>query len=78
MNFNYLVLRAMKKYYWKSEKVKKIYAELRENIIHTVYNSWKDTGYIWEQYSESNGQGLRVHPFSGWSALILNIVHEKY
>ena len=68
----------MKKYYWESDEIRKIYQELRENIIKTIDKSWKDTGYIWEQYSENSGTGQRVHPFAGWSSLVLNIIHERY
>ena len=78
LNFNFLVLRAFKRHYWSVERVRKIYAELRENIINTVRKSWEETGYVWETYSENAGNGLRVHPFAGWTSLILNIIHEKY
>lgn len=78
LNFNFLVLRAMKKFYWEDEMVRNVYEELRGNIVNTVVKSWEKTGYVWEQYNEDNGSGQRVHPFTGWSTLILNIIHEKY
>lgn len=78
LNFNYLVLRGIKKHYWDSDRARKIYKDLSQNLINTVNKAWNDTGYIWEQYTEDNGNGNRVHPFSGWSSLILNIAYEKY
>lgn len=78
MNFNFMVVRALKKYYWECERAQRVYGELRRNLVRNLGESWNQTGYLWEQYSEENGKGLRVHPFTGWSSLILNIIYEKF
>ena len=59
------------------EHAEKIYKELRENIIKTVFDEYKRTGYIWEQYS-FDGKGKRSHPFSGWTGMVALIMAEKY
>ena len=33
--------------------------ELRENIVNTVYEAWKETGFAWEQYDPETGKGQR-------------------
>ena len=78
INFNFMVLRGIKKYYWESDRARGIYKELRENVVRNVRDEWSRTGYLWEQYSEENGKGQRVHPFTGWSSLVLNIIYEKF
>lgn len=60
------------------ERAKKIYTALRKNIISTVYKDYKKTGYVWEQYSDIDGKGLRSHPFTGWTSLVLLIMAEEY
>jgi hypothetical protein len=78
INFNFMVLRAFKLYYWEDIRAQETYSNLRENLIKTIEKSWEKTGYLWEQYQESNGSGQRVHPFTGWSSLVLNIYYEKF
>ncbi|CAG8620125.1 14944_t:CDS:10 [Funneliformis caledonium] len=80
ININYLVLSSIYKNYAivegpYKEKAKTIYDELRNNIIK---NEFERTGYVWEQYSESTGVGLRSHPFTGWSSLVTLIMAEMY
>ncbi|RIB03101.1 Glycoside Hydrolase Family 63 protein [Gigaspora rosea] len=83
ININYFVLSSLHKNYAAKpgpyqEKAKKIYKELRNNIINNVYNEFKRTGYSWEQYSAINGEGIRSHPFNGWTSLVILIMAEKY
>lgn len=51
-----------------------MYVELRINLVRTVFASWTDTGFAWEQYSPDTGKGQRTQHFTGWTALIVNIV----
>ncbi|QDS72032.1 hypothetical protein FKW77_002221 [Venturia effusa] len=51
-----------------------LYTSLRTNIINTVYNSWRQTGFAWEQYNPITGRGQRTQDFTGWTALVVNIL----
>ena len=78
VNFNYMVLRAIRRDYWECERAQGIYKRLRGNLVRNIEKVWNSTGYLWEQYDEATGHGLRVHPFTGWSSLIVNIYYEKF
>jgi mannosyl-oligosaccharide glucosidase len=54
-----------------------IYSELRQNLIDNIYREF-GRGFLWEQYSPENGKGQRSHPFTGWTALVVNIMAEKF
>ena len=60
------------------DRAQKIYGDLRRNVIDVMVKNFESNGYIWEQYDDINGAGKRQHPFTGWSALIVNIMAEKY
>lgn len=55
-----------------------IYTELRANVLRTLLGGYHSTGYFWEQYDDRSGQGLRSHPFTGWTALVVLIMAEVY
>ncbi|KAG0165528.1 Processing alpha glucosidase I [Apophysomyces sp. BC1034] len=83
ININFLTLQSLHNNYMHvpgpyQQRAQTIYTALRENIIDTVYKSYKETGYVWEQYSPENGKGLRSHPFTGWTSLVLLIMAEEY
>ncbi|XP_053475561.1 mannosyl-oligosaccharide glucosidase [Ictalurus furcatus] len=82
ININYLALRALHHYSSidgpYQEKASDLYQELRTNVINNIYKQYHETGYIWEQYSDSTGRGQGSHPFTGWSALIVLIMAEEY
>ncbi|KAI7907127.1 glycoside hydrolase [Cokeromyces recurvatus] len=83
ININYLTLQSLYKNYMHvsgpyQTRAQNIYTKLRSNIIRNVYKNYKKTGYVWEQYSEKDGKGLRSHPFTGWTSLVLLIMAEKY
>ena len=52
------------------EQAKKIYNELRTNIIDNIFKEYERTGYVWEQYNSQTGEGRRSHPFTGWTSLV--------
>lgn len=56
------------------KRATKIYTELRENIVNTVYEAWKETGFAWEQYNPETGKGQRTQHFTGWTSLVVNIM----
>lgn len=56
----------------------RIYSELRANLLRTLLGGYHSTGYFWEQYDDRSGRGLRSHPFTGWTALVVLIMAEVY
>ena len=52
--------------------------ELRDNLLGTMLDEWKRTGYFWEQYDPESGRGQRTHPFNGWSSLAALMLAEVY
>lgn len=84
MPLNYLAVKALKHYSINAEseatrhRCGDLYAKLRANLLRTVIGSYQSTGYFWEQYEDTTGRGIRGHPFTGWTATIVNIMMEKY
>ncbi|PNS14449.1 hypothetical protein CAC42_3735 [Sphaceloma murrayae] len=78
MNMNYLIVKELhniatgKGPY--AAKAKKAYTGLRKNIVNTVFDSWKETGFAWEQYDPETGKGQRTQHFTGWTSLIVKIM----
>lgn len=60
------------------DQADRVYSELRTNLLSTLLGSFKSTGYFWEQYDDRSGAGLRSHPFTGWTALVVLIMAEIY
>ena len=48
------------------------------NLVNMVVNSYTSTGYIWEVYNDDSGAGMDNHPFTGWSALVTNLMAEMF
>ncbi|TYZ60077.1 hypothetical protein PybrP1_000658 [[Pythium] brassicae (nom. inval.)] len=90
INANYLALDALHHYAQPRtgspfrDDFAQVYQQLRTNVIATIFSEYERTGYLWEQYSgnafteATYGRGQRCHPFSGWTALVVNIMAEKY
>ncbi|RYP05556.1 hypothetical protein DL764_003733 [Monosporascus ibericus] len=55
-------------------KARNLYTRLRRNLVETVYNSWEETGFAWEQYDPETGQGQRTQHFTGWTSLVVKIM----
>jgi len=58
-----LTVRALE-YYSKeigphSEKANQIFHELRGNIVNNVFEQYKKTGFIWENYNQDTGKFLK-------------------
>jgi mannosyl-oligosaccharide glucosidase len=47
---------------------------LRVNLVKTVYESWAQTGFAWEQYNPETGKGQRTAHFTGWTSLVVKIM----
>ncbi|KAI0140004.1 glycoside hydrolase family 63 protein [Hypoxylon sp. NC0597] len=45
--------------------------ELRVRLINTVFNSWEQTGFFWEQYNDKTGEGSHGRAFTGWTAYVV-------
>lgn len=75
ININYLLLVRLHALADSHPLARKTYIALRKNIIDTVYNSWRTTGFAWEQYNEDTGAGQRTQGFTGWTALVVKIMH---
>ncbi|KAH7930897.1 glycoside hydrolase family 63 protein [Leucogyrophana mollusca] len=83
VQMNYMVLSSLYKTYVAEEgpyqqRAKEIYAELRNNIVSNVFKEYQRTGYVWEQYDPTTGEGKGSHPFTGWTSLVTLILAEKY
>ena len=82
INMNYLALGALDFYSKEAgpyqELAGSVYKELRNNLVNNMIKQHKRTGYVWENYSDKTGEGKGSHPFTGWSALIVLIMGEKY
>ena len=82
VNINFLAVRAL--YFYSNSpgpyqaKAKSIYKELRLNLINNMFNQYRSSGYIWEQYDDKTGQGKGSHPFNGWSSLVVLVMAEHY
>ncbi|PSN70759.1 glucosidase I [Corynespora cassiicola Philippines] len=55
-------------------QAKDLYTRLRKNLVTTVYESWKETGFAWEQYNPETGKGQRTQHFTGWTSLVVKIM----
>eukprot|EP00611_Tribonema_gayanum_P024021 TRINITY_DN5191_c0_g1_i3.p1 TRINITY_DN5191_c0_g1~~TRINITY_DN5191_c0_g1_i3.p1 ORF type:complete len:500 (-),score=82.65 TRINITY_DN5191_c0_g1_i3:425-1924(-) len=82
ININFFACAALHHYSKQSgpiqERSANLYANLRGNILSTVLGEFHRTGYFWEQYDDATGHGRRGHPFTGWTATVLNIITEQY
>nr|AIG56123.1 secreted protein [Achlya hypogyna] len=84
INLNYLALESLQHYAAQAADADvraafaATYARLREVVVGTIVNEYKVTGYFHEQYNDKTGKGQRCHPFTGWTALVVNILAEAY
>ncbi|KAL0103163.1 hypothetical protein PUN28_017472 [Cardiocondyla obscurior] len=82
INLNYLIVRAA--YHYSNvtgpyrESAKRLYQELRKNLIQNIIMQYRKTGYLWEHYDNMEGQGKGSHPFTGWTSLIVLLMAEIY
>ncbi|KAJ5033375.1 uncharacterized protein L3040_008493 [Drepanopeziza brunnea f. sp. 'multigermtubi'] len=78
MNLNYLVVVQLLKYAQTpgphQSTATDLYSRLRINLVKTVYESWAETGFAWEQYNPETGKGQRTQHFTGWTSLVVKIM----
>ncbi|XP_027586405.2 mannosyl-oligosaccharide glucosidase [Pipra filicauda] len=82
VNMNFLALRALHGYAHAAgphrEQAARLYRELRHNLVTNMFRQHEATGFLWEQYRDSDGAGQGCHPFAGWSALVVLAMAEDY
>ncbi|XP_043826802.1 mannosyl-oligosaccharide glucosidase isoform X3 [Dromiciops gliroides] len=81
-NINYLALGALD-HYGRLEgphqaQASQLHAQLRTNLVGNVWRQYRDTGFLWEQYSDQDGRGMGCRPFHGWTSLVLLAMAEDY
>lgn len=52
--------------------------ELRRRVVGAVYKDWASTGFVWEQYDDSTGEGRRTRAFTGWTACVLLLMGLQF
>jgi mannosyl-oligosaccharide glucosidase len=55
-------------------QARKMYSDLRKNLVRNVFNEWKKTGFAWEQYNPETGGGQRTQHFTGWTSLVVKMM----
>ncbi|GAB7350307.1 hypothetical protein MBLNU459_g0941t1 [Dothideomycetes sp. NU459] len=78
MNMNYLIVKELYNVATAAgphqKQARVMYTSLRKNLVDTVFKSWKETGFAWEQYNPETGAGQRTQHFTGWTSLIVKIM----
>ncbi|KAI1633582.1 glycoside hydrolase [Biscogniauxia mediterranea] len=78
ININYLAVVQLRNYALQpgphATRARDLYNRLRANLVETVYKSWEETGFAWEQYNPETGQGQRTQHFTGWTSLVVKIM----
>ena len=78
VNINYLIIERLLDLAQREgplqQRCREIYIELRANVVNTVFKSFTDTGFAWEQYDAATGKGQRTQAFTGWTALVVKIM----
>jgi len=82
ININFLAIKSLRSYSQQGGEIGALahekYTKLRQAIIDNIMRQYWRTGYVWEQYSDSTGEGKGCRPFTGWSALVVLIMAEEY
>ncbi|KAH3664352.1 hypothetical protein WICMUC_005737 [Wickerhamomyces mucosus] len=78
---NYLILESLQYYgqsFKEDEKLYQLanqtYSQTRLNLVNNAYKQWKKTGYVYEQYDDTNGKPRGAKHFTGWTALVATIM----
>ncbi|EFY89957.1 glucosidase I [Metarhizium acridum CQMa 102] len=78
MPMNYMVVKQLQSIAKQEgpyrSKARDMYNKLRKNLVDTVYKSWRETGFAWEQYNPETGAGQRTQHFTGWTSLVVKIM----
>jgi hypothetical protein len=52
--------------------------QLRSHLIDNVEKNWQQSGRFYEYYDSETGQGIGADHQTGWTALVANLIYEKY
>jgi hypothetical protein len=52
--------------------------QLRLNLIRTVTRQWETDHHFYEYYDAETGKGLGADHQTGWTALVANLIHERW
>ncbi|KAI5461508.1 family 63 glycoside hydrolase [Mariannaea sp. PMI_226] len=78
MPINYMILSQLRNLAIQDgphkEKARDLFTRLRKNLVDTIYKSWEDTGFAWEQYNPETGAGQRTQHFTGWTSLVVKVM----
>ena len=82
IDMNYLAVAALHHYAHTagpySRLAREIYTDLRSNVVTNMVKEFERTGFIWECYNDTTGEGEGSHPNTGGSALLVLIMSELY
>jgi mannosyl-oligosaccharide glucosidase len=83
MPFNFLILASLRTKYGREpgpyqERAEKLYLELKHDVLQNARREYESSGYLWENYSPSDGRGKSGRQFTGWSALVVLIYADMY
>ncbi|TWU72094.1 Processing alpha glucosidase I [Metarhizium rileyi] len=78
MPMNYMVVKQLQNVAEQEgpyrSKARDMYNKLRKNLVDTVFKSWEETGFAWEQYNPETGAGQRTQHFTGWTSLVVKMM----
>lgn len=83
VHMSYLSLRALRNKYatttgpWQ-EKARRVYEELRQNVVQNTFKEYQERGAVFEQYNPTDGRGQRGYPFTGWSSTVALMMAEIF
>jgi len=80
---NYLILRALYRYYSFGDgpyvtRARNLYNNLRRNLISNLFRVYNNQNDFFEQYNPHSGAGQGQYPFTGWTSLIILVMSETY
>ena len=61
-----------------AERLTRLYAQLREAVVGVVYDNYQRKGFLYENYNSTTGEGRGSHPFTGWTALVVSLMSERF
>ncbi|RVX72722.1 hypothetical protein B0A52_04120 [Exophiala mesophila] len=78
VHFNYLAIKQLLTVAQESgprqKRARDMYAALRVGLVDTVYRTYAESGWLWEQYHPDTAKGMRARGFVGWNSLLVKIM----